>query len=205
VSVRQELSVNQVIQRAGLASVVLCGSVGLGIAQDGTPKVNVRAFVEARCGAQLVAYEAGREPGTSIFEPDRASWDGSLPPTSANLAVGTWGSLTFSAAYDLVGARRTRMPEGRSEVAAGMAATLALVDCLAPSATELQAVLDEKGPTDRISSRKGLQTSACLYDRLRQAQTAMDSNLDDAAIDARLDYLLDADSAENLKCAEREE
>ncbi|MCX7286237.1 MAG: hypothetical protein NTW20_01395 [Rhodobacterales bacterium] len=199
------MSVNQAIQQFGLAYVVLCGSADLGHAEEGAQKANVRAFVEARCGAQLVAYESGRKTGTSIFEPDRTSWDGSLPATSANLAVGAWGSLTFSAAYDLEGARRTRMPEGRAEVAADMAATLALADCLAPSAAERQAVLDEKGPMDSISSRRSFQIMTCLHDRLRQAQAAMDSSKDDATLDALLDHLLDANSVENLKCVEREE
>ena len=97
------------------------------------------------------------------------------------------------------------MPEGRAEVAADMAATLALVDCLAPSAAERQAVLDEKGPMGGISSRRSFQIMICLHDRLRQAQAAMDSSKDDATLDARLDYLLDANSVENLKCVEREE
>lgn len=177
-----------------LSLVALSASASLCRAQDGASEVSVRSFVETRCGAQLVAYEAGREPGTSIFRPDGATWDGPEPVTSADLAVGSWGSLAFSGIHDLVKAHNSGMGEGRTALAARLAETLALADCLSPSEAERHAVQTAGRATGGISTPGSLPSIDCVYDRLREAQSIIAVEMDEAALDRRIKELRDDDT-----------
>jgi hypothetical protein len=185
---------NQVNQLSGLAFAAFSASAGMCLAQDGEPGESVRSFVEARCGAQLAAFEAGRELGTSIFRLDGARWDGREPPTDADLALGTWSSLAFSGIHDLVKVQNAGLSEGRSALARRLAATLALADCLAPSEADRRAMMAAGKATGGIHNPGSLPSIACQYDRLRQAQAALAGDMDDAALDARLHRLRDDDT-----------